>query len=68
MSTENKTVYPDINALLLLYQNGDLPEDQMAFPYNAAPGKIAWAHKDELRKLAALSGAYPQANTQKAKK
>lgn len=61
-------IYTDLNSLVLLYLNGDLPEDQMAFKYNAAPGKLAWAHIDEIKKQTALGQAYPGANTQKAKK
>jgi len=61
-------IYTDLEALVLLYRNGDLPEDQMAFKYNAAPGKITWIHRDELRKELALRGAYPSSNTQKGKK
>lgn len=64
----SQTVYTDLNSLILLYQNGDLPADELAWPYNAAPGKITWAHRDELKKLSELGGAYPSANTQKAKK
>ena len=60
--------YQDINALIMLYKLGDLPEDTMAFQYYTAPGKIAWAHIDEIKKQAALGDAYPTANTQKAKK
>jgi hypothetical protein len=61
-------IYTDLNALVLMYQNGDLPEDQVAFKYNNPLGKIAWAHRDELKKQASLAAAYPTANTQKAKK
>ena len=65
---EERIIYPDLNALIELYKNGDLPEDQMAFPYRQLSGTTAWVHKDELRKQLALQDTYPQANTQKAKK
>lgn len=60
--------YQNIDVLIDLYRGGDLPEDELAFPYYIAPGKIAWAHRDELKKLSLLGDAYPKANTQKAKK
>ena len=65
--SDARRVYTDLNSLILLYQNGDLPADELAWPYQAAPGKVAWAHRDELKKLSELGGAYPQANTQKGK-
>lgn len=61
-------IYPDLNALILLYQNGDLPMEQMAFPYRQPSGTTAWVHRDELSKQSALQHAYPQANVQKGKK
>ena len=64
----SQTVYTDLNSLILLYQNGDLPADELAWPYNVAPGKIAWVHRDELKKLVDLGGAYQQATNQKGKK
>lgn len=67
MSSE-RIVYSDLSSLIELYRNGDLPADELAWPYYAAPGKIAWAHRDELKKQMALGGAYPLANTQKSKK
>lgn len=63
----NQTVYTDLNSLIMLYENGDLPADELAFPYNSGPGKVSWAHRDELKKLSALGGAYPTSNTQKGK-
>lgn len=65
MMSYDKLIYTDFNALLELYKNGDLPEDEIAFPYFSAPGKVAWAHRDELKKYNALGAAYPQANTKK---
>lgn len=59
--------YPDLEALMLLYKNGDLPEGEMAFKYMAAPGKEAWIHIDELRKQLSLRSVYPQANTTKGR-
>lgn len=64
----SQTVYTDLQSLVLLYQNGDLPEDELAWPYNQAPGKIAWVHRDELKKMVMLGGAYIQASNQKGKK
>jgi hypothetical protein len=64
----SQTVYTDLASLILLYQNGDLPEGELAFPYYSAPGKVSWAHVDELKRQVALGAAYPQANTQKGKK
>lgn len=61
-------IYSDLDALILLYQNGDLPHDQMAFPYKQPSGTTAWVHRDEIKKQIALREAYPSANTQKAKK
>lgn len=61
-------IYTDLESLILLYQNGDLPQDQMAFPYRQPSGTTAWVHRDELDKQLALRSAYPQANTQKGKK
>lgn len=63
---DNTAPYQDINALVLLYNMGDLPENIMAFPYYSAPGKVAWAHVDEIKRQAALAKAYPTANTTKA--
>lgn len=63
---DNTIPYQDINALVMLYKMGDLPEDQMAFTYYSPTGKIAWAHIDEIKRQAALASAYPTANTQKA--
>ena len=65
---EERIVYTDLEALIILYQNGDLPEDQMAFPYKQLSGTTAWVHRDEIKKQLALRNAYPQANRQKAKK
>jgi hypothetical protein len=59
--------YQDFNALVMLYTMGDLPEDTKLFQYYIAPGKLAWAHIDEIKKQVVLSRAYPGANTQKAK-
>lgn len=64
----SQTVYTDLPSLILLYQNGDLPADEMAWSYQAGGGKVAWAHKDELQRLSELGGAYPSANTQRGKK
>jgi hypothetical protein len=61
-------IYTDLNSLIELYKNDDLPIDQMAFPYRQLSGTTAWVHRDELKKQVALQDAYPQANTQKAKK
>lgn len=61
-------IYPDLDAVLLLYKNGDLPQDQMAFPYRQLSGTTAWVHIDEIKRQLALREAYPQANTQKAQK
>jgi hypothetical protein len=61
-------IYTDLNSLIELYKNDDLPIDQMAFPYRQPSGTTAWVHRDELKKQVALQAAYPQANTQKAKK
>jgi hypothetical protein len=73
MSTHPSAVFDNLDAIKLLYKNGDLPLEQRIFPYYANPadaklGKVTWIHKDNLRNLAALDGAYPQANTQKGKK
>lgn len=65
---EERIIYTDLNSLIELYKNNDLPEDQMAFPYRQPSGTTAWVHRDELRKQLALQSAYPAANTQKAKK
>jgi hypothetical protein len=65
---EERIIYPDLNSLIELYKNGDLPLDIMAFPYKQLSGSTAWVHIDELRKQLALQDAYPQANTQKGKK
>jgi hypothetical protein len=65
---DNKLVYTDLNSIIELYKNGDLPLDQMAFPYEQPGGKTLWVHRDELDKQVALQMAYPQANTQKGRK
>lgn len=72
-TTIPSAVYPDLDAIKLLYRNGDLPEDQRIFPYYASPAdriknKVTWVHQDHLKNLAVLDGAYPQANTQKHSK
>ena len=64
---DNILVYTDLNSIIELYKNGDLPIDQMAFPYAQPGGKTAWVHRDELDKQVALQMAYPQANTLKGK-
>jgi hypothetical protein len=61
-------IYTDLNSLIELYKNDDLPADQMAFPYRQPSGTTAWIHRDELRRQLSLQVAYPQANTQKSKK
>jgi hypothetical protein len=61
-------IYTDLNSLIELYKNGDLPQEQMAFPYKQPSGTTAWVHVDELKKQLSLQHAYPQANTQKGKK
>lgn len=68
MSSEERIVYSDLPSLVELYRNGDLPQDEMAWQYYVSPGKIAWAHRDELKMQLALGVAYPLANTQKNKK
>jgi hypothetical protein len=72
-TTYPSAVFDDLDAIKLLYRNGDLPENQRIFPYYATPadrktGKVTWVHQDHLKNLAALDSAYPQANTQKGKK
>lgn len=66
--SEERIVYSDLSSLIELYRNEDLPQDELAFPYYAAPGKITWVHRDELKKQLALGVAYPSSNTQKSKK
>jgi hypothetical protein len=61
-------IYTDLESIILLYKNGDLPEDQLAFPYQLSPEKVAWAHRDEIKRLSALVEAYPSSNQQKGKK
>lgn len=61
-------IYTDLDSLVELYRNDDLPIDQMAFPYRMITGSTAWVHRDELKRQVALREAYPQANTQKGKK
>ena len=63
-----QTIYTNIDAVLDLYRGGDLPEDVMAFQYYGAGAKVQWVHRDELKRMAILGNAYPQANTQKGKK
>lgn len=67
MPQHPEAVFPDLQAVMLRYTNGDLPEDQRAFPYYDNK-VVRWVHQDELRRLAALQGAYPQANTQRGQK
>jgi hypothetical protein len=65
---EERITYTDMNSLIELFKNDDLPQDQMAFPYKQPSGTIAWVHRDELKRQVSLQHAYPQANTQKGKK
>lgn len=63
------TPYQDVNALVMLYNLGDLPEDTKIFPYYTVPGKtVAWAHIDEIKRLATLGSVYPQSSNQKHNK
>lgn len=62
-----EAVYTDLQAVILLYKNGDLPIEQRAFPYYENK-QVKWVHQEHLKNLVALESAYLQANTQKAKK
>ena len=57
--------YQDMNALIMLYKLGDLPEDVKIFPYNGPGNSTAWAHIDEIKRLATLGSVYPQSSNQK---
>lgn len=72
-TTHPSAVFSDLEAIKLLYRNGDLPAEQRIFPYYASPAdrmqnKVTWVHQDHLKNLVALDGAYPRANTQKHSK
>lgn len=61
-------VYTDLDSLVALYVNGDLPLEENIFKYTVQPGKEAWIHVDELIDQVRLRSVYPQANNQKGKK
>jgi len=64
----SEVVYTDLACVVELYKNGDLPQDEMAWKYYAAVGKVQWVHRDELKKMIVLNEAYPGSNTKKGQK
>jgi hypothetical protein len=61
-------VYTDLESLVSLYINGDLPLEQIVFKYTVQPGREAWIHIDELKNQVKLGSVYPQASNKKGKK
>ena len=51
-------IYTDVDSLIDLLENNDLPLDQEAFPYGTAPN-IKWIHRTEIEKAYKLRMAYP---------
>lgn len=58
-------IYDDIKALVELYRNGDLPVDQMAFPYYESAKKVSWVHIDSLKNMVVMESVYPTSNNKK---
>ena len=61
-------VYTDLECLISLYLNGDLPIEETIFKYYVQPGREGWMHLDELKKQVQLRSVYPQTSNQKGKK
>lgn len=63
-----EVIYTDLDCVIQLFNNGDLPADEMAFKYYAMVGKIQWVHRDELKKLSILHSSYPTSSNKKGQK
>ena len=61
-------IYTDLECLISLYLNGDLPIEETIFKYYIQPGREAWMHLDELKKQVQLRSVYPQSSNQRGKK